>query len=79
MRYKKKKDANNETEYEESSVTYDVPSYFNVFERGRKILNRLDMSYERACVATPRDEYYTKMSETLIDHNDCHNAPLYSE
>ena len=30
-------------------------------------------------MATPRDEYYTKMLETLIDHNDRHNAPFYSE
>ena len=48
MRYKEKKCADNEKEYEEYSVTYDVPRYFNVFERGRKILNRLDVSYERA-------------------------------
>ena len=27
----------------------------------------------------PRDEYYTKMLETLIDHNYCHDAPLSSK
>ena len=37
------------------------------------------MSYEQACMATPRDEYYTNMLETLIDHNDRHNTPLSSE
>ena len=37
------------------------------------------MSYERACTATPRDEYYTNILETLIYHNDRHNAPLSSE
>ena len=37
------------------------------------------MSYEQACIDTPRDEYYTKMLETIIDHNDRHNAPLSSE
>ena len=79
MRYKKQKDEDNETEYEESSVTNDVPMYFNVFECGKNLLNRLDVSYERACMATPRDEYYTKMLETLIYHNDRHNAPLSSE
>ena len=57
-------------------VTYDVPSYFNVFECRRNILNRLDVTYEQACMATPRDKYYTKMLETLIDHNDHHNAPF---
>ena len=47
---KKQKDANNEE-------TYDVPKYFNafnVFECGGKILDRLDVSYERAFMATPR-------------------------
>ena len=42
-------------------------------------MNIIDVLYERACMATPRDEYYTKMLETLIDHNDRHNAPLSSE
>ena len=45
----KQKDANNE-------VTYDVTNYFiafKVFECGRRILERLDMSYERAYMATP--------------------------
>ena len=40
----KQKDANNE-------VTYDVPNYynaFNVFEGGRKLLDRPYVSYERA-------------------------------
>ena len=41
----KQNNANNE-------VTNYVPSYFNVFECGRKILDRLDMSYERACMST---------------------------
>ena len=36
-------------------VTYDVPSYFNVFECGRNILDRLDVSYERVCMATARE------------------------
>ena len=75
----KQKDAKNETEYEESSVTYDAPSYFNVFGCGRNILNRLDVSYERACMATPIDEYYTNILETLIDHNDRQNEPFSSE
>ena len=42
----KQKDAKNETEYEESSVTDEVPSYFNIFKCGRNILNRLDVTYE---------------------------------
>ena len=43
----RKKDAKNE-------VTYDVTNYFNsfnIFDCGRKFLDRLDVSYERACMA----------------------------
>ena len=42
-------------------------------------MNKLDVSYERACMATTRYENHTKMLETKIDHNDCHNEPLSSE
>ena len=47
-KYKQKKDAKNEAEYEESSVTDEVPSYFDIFECGGNHLNRLDLTYERA-------------------------------
>ena len=50
----KQKDANNETEYDESSLTYEVPSYFKIFECVGNILNRLYVTYERACMATPK-------------------------
>ena len=30
-------------------------------------------------MVTPRDEYYRNILETLIEHNDCHTAPLSSE
>ena len=60
-------------------VTYDALSYFNVFECGRKILDRLDVSYERACMSTAREEYYTKMLDYLIDHNDRHGTLLFSK
>ena len=36
------------------------------------------MLYEQACMDTPRNEYYTKMLEILIYHNDRHNAPFSS-
>ena len=48
----KQKYANNETEYETSSVTHEVPSYFNIFECVGNIFNRLDVTYERACMDT---------------------------
>ena len=45
----------------------------------KRNLNRFDVSYDRACLDTQIDEYYIKMLETLIDHNDHHIAPLSSE
>ena len=69
----RQKDANSETQYEESPVTHDVPIYFNVFECGRKLLNRLDVSYERACMATPKEEYWTKILEAPVNYNDYNN------
>ena len=66
--YKKKKE-----------VTYDVPYYFsafNVFECGRKLLDRLDVSYERLYIATPKEEYFTEMLHSLIERNRCHSTPM---
>ena len=50
----KKKDV----EYKKSSVTKEVPSYFNIFECGRNLLDRLDGTYGRVCMATPKEKYY---------------------
>ena len=52
----KQKEANNEAEYKESSVTDEVPSYFNIFGCDRNLLNRLDGTYERACMATQEEK-----------------------
>ena len=59
-----------------------MPNYFNsfnVFECGRKILDRLDVSYEIACMATAREKYFTKMLDSLHDDNHCHGTPLSSK
>ena len=37
------------------------------------------MSYERACMSTAREEYYTKMLDSLHDDNDRHGTPLFSK
>ena len=66
----KQKDAKNE-------VTHDVPNYsnaFNVFECGKKLLDILDVSYEIACMATPKKEYFGEMLDQLIEHNCCHST-----
>ena len=52
----KQKDTKNKAEYEESSVKDEVPSYFNIFKYGRNILKRLDVTNERAPMATPKDK-----------------------
>ena len=43
-------------EYEEFSVTKELPSYFNILKCGGNILDRLDVTYEWACTATPKDK-----------------------
>ena len=42
-------------------------------------MNIIDVTYERACMANPRDKYYEKMLETLVDYNYHHNAPFSNE
>ena len=49
-----------------------MPSYFNVLECGGKLLDRLGVSYKRACMATAKEEYYTNILDSLLDHNYPH-------
>ena len=72
----KQKGTNNEAEYEEYSVTDKLPSYFKIFECGKNLLRRIDLTYERVCVFTQKEKYYMTLVETLIDHIDHHNVPL---
>ena len=37
------------------------------------------MTNEQACMATPKEKYYTKLLETVIDYNDNHNELLSNE
>ena len=53
-----------------------MPSYFNIFERGGNILNIIDVTYERACMATQEDEYLADQLKTIIEQNDNHKVPL---
>ena len=57
----KEKDAKNEAEHDEPTVTDDPifvkdPIYFNIFESGKNILNRIDTTCEQACMETSRDK-----------------------
>ena len=56
-----------------------MKSYFNIFECGRNILDRLDVTYQRAFMATPQDKYYTEMLENLVKMNNLRGEPLSNE
>ena len=63
----------------DNEVTYDVPYNLNVsngFECGR---NNLDLSYERAYMATEGDEYFTEMLDHLNEYNDRHGQIFSSK
>ena len=60
-------------------MTKEVTSYFNIFKCGRNILDRLDVTYQRAFMATPQDKYYNALLNTLFKDNNCKVAPLYND
>ena len=66
-------------EYKEPSVNKEVKSYFNIFECGRILLDRLDVTYQQAFMTTPQDKYYTKMMDNLIKINNPNGEPLSNE
>ena len=53
--------------------------HFNIFSRGKNILNKLDATCGRTCMATPRDKYYMELLRNITDFNDCNGAPLSIE
>ena len=53
-------------ENKEHSVTEKVTSYFNIYECGRNLLDRLEVTYQRAFMATPKDKYYNALLDTLF-------------
>ena len=67
-----------DAEYKESSVTKEVPRYFNIFVCGRNILDRLDVMNEQAFMTTPKDNH-EKMLEALFNDNNRKGAPLSNE
>ena len=60
-------------------MTKEVKIYFNIFECGRNILDRLGVTYQRAFMDTPQDKYYTKMLENLVKINNHNGEPLFNE
>ena len=53
--------------------------YFNIFEYGNIILNKLDATCKQACMVTQRDKYYTEFLRTIIYFNDSNGAPLSND
>ena len=64
-------------DHKEHSVIEKGTSYFNIFEWGRNLLDQLDVTYQRAFMASPvqeglyqpspaRERYYDQMAESLI-------------
>ena len=57
-------------EHKEPSATEKVTSYFNIFECVRNLLDQLDVTYQRAFMATSAQyEYYKEMTKSLIKVN----------
>ena len=64
-------------EYKKPSVTEEVRSYFNIFECGRNLLDRLDVTYQQAFMDIPQDKYYTRMLENIVEMNN-RNGEIFS-
>ena len=60
-------------------MTEEVTIYFNIFECGSNILDRLDVTYQQAFMATPKDKYYNRLLDTLTDDNNHKGKPLSNE
>ena len=57
-------------EHKEPSVTQKVTSYFNISECCGNILDKLDVTYQRAFMATSAQyEYYKEKTKILIKAN----------
>ena len=52
------------------------PIYFNLFECGKNLFNKLDATCKRACMTNSKEKYYTEIYRTLTDYNDRNNTPL---
>ena len=74
----------------EPSVIDKGSSYFNIFECGRNLLDQLDITYQRAFMATPvpeglykpspaRERYYDQIADSLIESNVQSNGTISDE
>ena len=68
-----------EDEHNGPSVIGKVTSYSNIFECGRNLLDKIDVTYQRAFMASPvqeeyytspaRERYYEQPTKSLINSN----------
>ena len=66
-------------DYKEPSVTKEVTSYFDMFECGRNLLDKLDVTYQRAFMSTPKYKYYNVFLGTLVKDNNSKGEPLSND
>ena len=67
-------------EHKEPSVTEKVTIYFNRFECGRNLLDRLDVTYKQVFMAKPAEnDYYKEMLKYLIKVNNNEGGKLCNE
>ena len=60
-------------------MTKEVTSYFNIFECGSNILDRLDVTYQQVFMANPKDKYYNMLLDTLVKDNNCKGGTLSND
>ena len=66
-------------EHKEPSVTEKVKIYFSIYKCGINLLDRLDVMYQWAFMATPKDKYYNALLDTLLKDNNIRGEPLSNE
>ena len=58
-------------EHKKPSVNEKLTSYFNIFECGRNLLDRIEVTYQRAFMATPAEnKYYKETLKSIIKANN---------
>ena len=51
-------------------MTQKVKNYFTILKCGSNILEQLDVTYQQEFMATPEDEYYKEIVQSLIKENN---------
>ena len=79
-----------DNENKEPSVIGKGSIYFNIFKGGRNILDQLDVTYQRAFMASPvkkghhmpspaREIYYDQLAKILINSNVGNDGTIYND